>query len=360
MAFTAICVGVTPSGRRWLAITVQPLRRPFVILAGVLVILFLALYPIAKSGWLGPGSDRDDALNVALAALLAGSYPYHALTYLGNPPTPMPGALLLALPFYVIGNSALQNLFWMPIFVRFCRTWFINREVALFFSIMFVLACPGVLQDYVTGGDYAINCIYVAIAIDLVARRCDRDWSRWQIFLAYGFLAVALSSRPIFIVSLPVIAAWLLQRTGLRAAVEFAVYEVLALLLINGPFYFHDPASFPAFNLSGKLADLPQSFYPGLLVPALCIAIASLSFFTWLNRCQIFGMISAGFVPMFYPLYTYQLIMHGPDPSVLPGAGYSVPLAIFGGLWATGFLIDPKRGPATATTSGQPKLRSVS
>src|SRR2546426_7380654 len=61
--------------------------------------LFIVLYPMADSGLLGPGSDRDDALNVALQTLLVGHYPYGATTYLGNPPTPMPGALILALPF---------------------------------------------------------------------------------------------------------------------------------------------------------------------------------------------------------------------------------------------------------------------
>jgi len=315
----------------------QPLRQPFIVLAALLVIAFLALYPIAKSGGLGPGSDRDDALNVALGALLAGSYPYHAVTYLGNPPTPMPGALVLALPFYMIGNSALQNLFWMPMFVRFCRTWFDDVGSAIFYLLVFVLACPGVLQDYVTGGDYAINCIYVVIAIDLVARHGDS--ARWRVFMAYGFLAVALSSRPIFVVSLPVLAAWLLQYAGFRAAVKFAVYEILAMLLINGPFYVYDPAAFPAFNLSQKLADVPQSLHPTLLVPALGIAIACLSLFIRLNRYKIFGVVTAAFVPMFYPLYIALLITYGWDPSILLEAGYSLPLSIFGGLWVSGLSI---------------------
>src|SRR5215831_9419154 len=68
-------------------------------------LLFAIFFPIAKSGVLGPGSDRADALNVAIKALLHGSYPYYAETYLGNPPTPGLGALLLALPFYMVGTS---------------------------------------------------------------------------------------------------------------------------------------------------------------------------------------------------------------------------------------------------------------
>ena len=64
---------------------------PRIWIAAICVValgLFALLFPIAHSGVLGPGSDRDDALNVALQALLAGHYPYDVATYLGNPPLP--------------------------------------------------------------------------------------------------------------------------------------------------------------------------------------------------------------------------------------------------------------------------------
>lgn len=46
--------------------------------------------------------------------LVRGHYPYHAVTYLGNEITHLPGSLLLALPFVLVWTSALQNLFWLP------------------------------------------------------------------------------------------------------------------------------------------------------------------------------------------------------------------------------------------------------
>lgn len=61
-------------------------------------------------------SDGDDAIELAINELRAGHYPYYAKTFLGNPITPMPGALLLALPFYLLGNATLQNLFWLAVF----------------------------------------------------------------------------------------------------------------------------------------------------------------------------------------------------------------------------------------------------
>jgi hypothetical protein len=93
----------TISSKQWVAIRTY---LPIALVAAIIV-LFAILYPIAKGAVLGAGSDRDDALNVALSALLRGSYPYHAVTFLGNQPTPAPGALLLAMPFFLLGNSAL-------------------------------------------------------------------------------------------------------------------------------------------------------------------------------------------------------------------------------------------------------------
>jgi len=45
-------------------------------------------------------------------AMFDGKYPYYETSFLGNPISPMPGALLIALPFYVLGWTALQNIVW--------------------------------------------------------------------------------------------------------------------------------------------------------------------------------------------------------------------------------------------------------
>jgi len=61
-------------------------------------------------------SDNDDAIDVAIDELRAGRYPYYPRTFLNGPLSPLPGALLLALPFYLVGDSALQNVFWIAVF----------------------------------------------------------------------------------------------------------------------------------------------------------------------------------------------------------------------------------------------------
>jgi hypothetical protein len=82
-----------------------------------LLLLFLALttafailYPISLRHPLNIGSDREDALRIELDAVRDHQYPYDAHTFLGNPPTPLPGAMLLAAPFFALGHIAWQKL----------------------------------------------------------------------------------------------------------------------------------------------------------------------------------------------------------------------------------------------------------
>lgn len=85
-----------------------------VALLASVVTAFAVLFPHFNSQLPGHGSDRDDALNTAIAAVLHGEYPYARTTYLGNPITPLPGALL-ALPFWLLGNSAFQAVAWLAV-----------------------------------------------------------------------------------------------------------------------------------------------------------------------------------------------------------------------------------------------------
>src|SRR5262245_47016902 len=43
----------------------------------VLLVAFAVVYPIANAGVVGGGTDRDEALNIAVRELLAGRYPYY-------------------------------------------------------------------------------------------------------------------------------------------------------------------------------------------------------------------------------------------------------------------------------------------
>ena len=112
------------SVRRWVA---RCSDRQIFWLAGVtffvILTVFLVVYPIANTGQRSGGSDSDDALNIAANELMHGRYPYSPRTYLDNPISPMPGAVLLAVPFVLLGSSVYQNLFWLFVFFIVMRAY---------------------------------------------------------------------------------------------------------------------------------------------------------------------------------------------------------------------------------------------
>ncbi len=88
----------------------------FCVLAGValLTTAFAVVYPIADSGVVAGGSDRDEALDIAVEELLNGRYPYHRRTEVSGPHalggtriSPLPGSFLLATPFVLFGASTI-------------------------------------------------------------------------------------------------------------------------------------------------------------------------------------------------------------------------------------------------------------
>jgi hypothetical protein len=305
--------------------------RPLLLIAMLLVLLFVLLFPISRSGLIGGGSDRADALNVALRALLAGQQPYHRLTYLGNPPTPLPGALLLALPFYALGSSALQNLFWGPVLVALASSMVGSRRAGVCFLLAFIVLCPGSLQDFVTGGDYLVNVIYVAVSMHLVMVSIDEP--RVVRYFSYILLAVSISSRTIYFFEVPILTALIAQRRGLGRAMEFILATGAGLLAINGPLFLNDPKHFPLFQSGDKLGFYPPGLHAVLVIPAISLAIACWAFFWPMSPRRVFLISTLSFVPMFVPGLIYELLILGPRRYVLVEAGCSLPLTVFGGLW---------------------------
>ncbi len=193
-----------------------------------LIAIFAIVYPKANVHIAGRGSDADDGLNLAVNELLNGRYPYSARTYLDNPISPLPGAILLAIPFVLFGSSAYQNLFWLGVFCfvlfRMMQSW--RATLILFLTIL--IFSPVVVNDVVTGGDYPTNTIYVLVFMLLTLSWGPRaDSLSWKKLLAVLLLGIGLSSRANFLLLMPSLFSALTLRAGSRTA---ATYSALALL----------------------------------------------------------------------------------------------------------------------------------
>lgn len=243
------------------------------------------LYPALNVTEPGRGSDRDDALALAADALLHAKHPYREFTYLGNPITPLPGAILLAVPLVALGGASAvagQWSIWSAVgLIALWRRQFVSGVVRRavgerawplpLLAAVATLAAPVILHDGLTGGDLLANGIYVTLAFAWLserARGADASIRASALVLPAALLGLTVASRALFLPLLLIAVFWVWGRVGLRAAGVAALASGSVLAVVVLPVYFWDPASFSPLHVTGKatVAGVP---WLGGLVAAL-------------------------------------------------------------------------------------------
>ena len=291
-AFLAIAAGMywldrlNRSGR-------QISLKSFALLFLVFVIAFAILYPASLRRPFESRSDREDAIRIELLAIQHHQYPYDARTFRGNPPTPLPGALLLAAPFFALKHIAWQNLFWLALFFGFSLHFFRYRATAFFLLTVFLLCSPATLSDFVSGGDYLTNFFYLTIAIALFHHSLRRPLH--AAILAAMFLGVALSSRSLYLVVLiPLGILTLQQTTKHRAAILFGVI-VASFTAVTLPVFTPHPLTHLLQQLSQnstKLRYLPSALHAEWTLPLLGLVAICAAFFIRIDVPRLFLLFS--------------------------------------------------------------------
>ena len=244
----------------------------------VILAAFVVVYPLANSHRPDAGSDGDDALNVAVNELIHGRYPYYPSTYLGNPISPLPGAVLLAVPFVLLGSSAYQNLFWLFVFLLAMRTYLHGGRSALLLLWVILALSPAFWYALVTGSDYIANALYVLLfSLWLIQAASRSRGSGVRAFLLAGLLGVGLSSRANFLLLIPLMFAAIGRVADWRAAARLTVIVGLACAAVTLPFYLFDPRGFSPLHTTDELGrfDMVLS-HAGLIIPLLTAAAAIL------------------------------------------------------------------------------------
>ncbi|MDD2815647.1 MAG: hypothetical protein PHP00_07910 [Thiotrichaceae bacterium] len=248
----------------------------FILSLSGLLLLFMWLYPLATAGSFGGGSDRDEALNIAVTELLNGHYPYYAKTYVaglphqlgldGNPISPLPGELLFALPFVAgFGNGAYQTFFWLGAWFMLLGDYLQDWRKALWVWLSCLIFAPVCLNEIISGGDLLANSLWVIIFSYGVLR----SRSRLQIIFAI-LLGIGLASRPHFLLLLPLLFAGLWQQRGKHQAIRLSLWISFSFLAISLPFYLYDPQGFSPLHVYNKLARFNDLLpWASVLIPAL-------------------------------------------------------------------------------------------
>lgn len=243
----------------------------------LLIGIFAMVYPFANAGIVGGGTDRDEALNIAVTEMLHGRYPYYPRTYLNAPISPLPGAILLATPFVMLGNSAYQNIFWLFCFVIGMRLYLKSGISALLLLWIILALSPIVWNEFVTGGDLLANNIYILLFVVGMLNAVfalSSGGKQWVAIAASVLLGIGLSSRSNFFLIIPLIFSSLVQHAGIKKACIYTAISCIVCIAITLPFYLYDPAGFSPLTTFGKV-DWFDSFIPfaGLLVSSISVVL---------------------------------------------------------------------------------------
>lgn len=324
----------------------------------VLVVAFAVLYPLSNSGersWIatsgiaGGGSDRDESLNLGVTELLHGRYPYYAVTQLGNPVSQMPGSLMLAVPFVLLGNAALQNLAWCAVYFFVSVRLIGDVRQALALAVLLLAASPIVFQDLVTGGDLVTNSVMVLGAMMLVLNQDGGSWMTGQSLFASALLGVALSSRLSFLLLVPLLAERLVRRVGVRQAAGSLLVAGLAFVAITLPFYLYDPSGFAPLSIQNKFARFGD-YVPErvVLLPALCLAFST-AVALWPGPRDTADWLVKGALVLLMPaVLLVALVSIRSGGLLLRYSAYGIPAALVGALGIAMSVAQPRSSTIAA------------
>jgi hypothetical protein len=197
-------------------------------------------------------SDSNDAFMATWKAMFEGKYPYYAQSFLGNPISPMPGALMVALPFYLLGNTIYQNLFWLlSLWVLLAASTRDYRLASWMMLTVFAFS-PGVIYSLIQGMDYLTNNVYVLLPILGLFYALNTGRRRYAL-IAATFLGLALSSRANYLLLAPMLVLGMVKQSGLKNAIAFSLCCLAVFVLVTLPFYLYDPSHFSPLHTAGKL-----------------------------------------------------------------------------------------------------------
>lgn len=313
----------------------------------LLVVASFVLYPYIDSGALGFASDRDEALSIGVKQMVQGLYPYYCKAALhihegcpkaGNPIAPMPGGLMLSLPF-AITHVWLQSIFWLSMLFVVSKK---LGEKALKNYMALLLLSPIVVAETISGGDHIANGAAVVISL-FIALSAQRTW---VIVLASVLYGVALSWRSYFFLTSIPVAVYLMRSGQWRRLFTLGAVSIMAAALVILPFYLYDPEHFSPFTIQKKL-----EYYKHILANPTHVAIMASVVVGlvagWLSRSKEDACTAAGvtaFVPILFAIVLNAINEGKPTISFYGWYGLTVVFLLFFGAFGDsrqGFTAEP-------------------
>lgn len=218
-----------------------------------LVTAYLVGVPTGLHDAMGVGSDRADALDVALTRLAGGQYPYTGTTYLGNPITPLPGALVLAAPFWLAtGHAAGQNVVWLLVLLPVLNAGLRPRARPTLLWGLAVFGGLEVLREFLIGDDL-VTSVIPAVAAVAWTLRVAAHRSVLVPAAAAVVLGVTTCTRPHLALVVVIVVGAVGMVAGARRAVVVGGCAGLTWVALIVPFLLGGSDRFSPWHVAAKV-----------------------------------------------------------------------------------------------------------
>ena len=257
-----------------------------VVVLAVLAVAVAIIHPLIDTAGFSlfgrevGAADNDNAVDLGVDAILQGENPYERRTFLGAPIGPLPGAFVLGLPFYLMGDVAYASIFFLGLF------WFLAaRQGAPAGTLLLILAftaSPALVYQALAGMDYTTDIMAVIGFSVLVIHWGDRQL---LLILAAGAVGIAMATRiNLTLLAVPLLVI-LINRYGKAPAITAALSLSFGFLAISVPFFLWDPSNFSPIQAGAVKADaLP---FGALLTPGIGVVVAVLLAFTFRHNDEL-------------------------------------------------------------------------
>lgn len=218
-------------------------------------------------------NDNDEALEAWIHALFSGTYPYEARSNLGNLITPFPFLPLYSIPYYILGDVAIQNVVNIFILLYILRGLSSNRDQLKFGLVASFISLP-LYYFLLIQSDHFTVATLTALGIYLLHKNKFTAGS-----MLFGCLIASKGYVWLFI---PTTLYYIKYTEGYREMIKSTLIYILISSIFILPFVLWNPHVFftqaPFGAEKGILSGIPLLPCPAYSISAITIILSLLTF----------------------------------------------------------------------------------
>ena len=248
--------------------------------------------------------DRWSAITNFNNALMSGKFPYNEFTQLNNPISGLPGLFLIALPFQLIGDAGLLQIFTFISFSLIVFHFLKSNENRLI-TLILLATSPGFLWEILARSELFSNmCLFLIFTI--MCEKSKNHKTFFNMILAGIVMGLMFSTRLILILPFAIYFFRYFRQDEKGLLVLFIVIGAFCFLTTIVPFMVWDYDEALKHNpLSSQINKSPFSIVAIFLTISVCLGYYCSDFKKYIEFSGVILFLTT------FSIFLYNLYLFG-------------------------------------------------